>query len=168
MRFTAAAASMALTGLFTLAAAADDQKACSKPNLMIKIHTGSCANADSLTTHVVGTDSNSTHILKDNPVPAESTSFFEVPVPFKGRIYVTENNATSADAVQGVAFEVFDSAYTWAQATIDEEDGSKTAVAPVKVNFATFAKWQGIEMGGAAIFNSRVGDPLVVSYCGSN
>ncbi|KAK0647350.1 hypothetical protein DIS24_g7849 [Lasiodiplodia hormozganensis] len=165
MRFTAAA-SIALTGLFTLAAAADDQKACSKPNLMIKIHTGSCANADSLTTHVVGTGSNSSEILKDNPVPAESTSFFEVPVPFEGRIYVTENNATSADAVQGVAFKVFDSSYTWAQASIEED--SKTVVAPVKVNFATFAKWQGIEMGGAAIFNSRVGDPLVVSYCGSN
>ncbi|KAK7720219.1 hypothetical protein SLS57_005627 [Botryosphaeria dothidea] len=161
MHFTTAAA--AITGISSLFAGVAAQS-CEKPNLMVVIHTGNCPNKETITTHVVG--QNATEELKDNPVPAESTSFFTVPIPFEGRIYITDNT-TSADAseVQGIGLKTYEEKYSWAFAAIDEEKG-KTVIAPVKANFATFPKWQAIG-SGASISNSRTGDPLYINYCDS-
>ncbi|KAH7061300.1 hypothetical protein B0J12DRAFT_736453 [Macrophomina phaseolina] len=154
----------ALAGIASFAAGVAAQS-CEKPDLIVVIHTGNCPNKDTITTHVVG--ANATEELKDNPVPSESTSFFTVPVPFNGRIYLTDNS-TYADAsqVQGISLSTYDTRYSWAYASVDEEDG-KTVIAPVKINFATFPKWQATG-SGASISNSRTGDPLYVNYCDSH
>ncbi|EKG10847.1 hypothetical protein MPH_12061 [Macrophomina phaseolina MS6] len=83
--------------------------------------------------------------------------------------HVVGANATEElkdNPVQGISLSTYDTRYTWAYASVDEEDG-KTVIAPVKINFATFPKWQATG-SGASISNSRTGDPLYVNYCDSN